>query len=70
METPRPRPKLDKGVVIAIAWLGAAVGVTAWLGPKLGLRGWCFLGLHHALCLLGVAHELWRGWRRRTPRSS
>lgn len=63
---PPPARRLDPGVVVAVAWLGVAVGLTLLLGPRLGLRGWAWLGLHHALCLLGCAHELRRGWRRRS----
>ena len=55
------RPRLR--VVVALAWLLAAAGVTVWLAPLLGLRGWAWLLLHHALCLLGAGSELWRDWR-------
>ncbi|MCB9743740.1 MAG: hypothetical protein H6741_15005 [Alphaproteobacteria bacterium] len=64
-EAPAARRPMDPGVIVAIAWLGVALGLTLVLGPRLGLRGWLWLGLHHALCLVGCAHELVRGWRRR-----
>lgn len=57
---------LDLGVIVALAWLFTAAGVSAVFGPRLGLRGLCWLGAHHLLCLAGAAHELRRGWLRRT----
>jgi len=62
------RREIDLGVVIAFGWLFTAIGITLVFGPKLGLRGWAWLGVHHLLCLAGVAHELRRGWRRRKAR--
>ena len=66
--TPRPSPlakKLDSGLVVALAWLTAAVVVTVLWGGSLGLRGWIWLGLHHLLCVAGCTHELRRAWQRR-----
>jgi hypothetical protein len=60
----RGRP-LDLGVIVALAWIFVAAGVSAVFGPRLGLRGLCWLAAHHLLCLAGAAHELRRGWRRR-----
>ena len=62
------RARIDLWVVLAFAWLGVALGLTLVFGPRLGLRGWVWLGLHHLLCLVGVTHELRRGWRRRQAR--
>lgn len=61
---PSPRP-FDFGFVVAVAWLIFAVALTIWLGPSLGARGWLWLGVHHALCVIGAGHELWRAWARR-----
>ena len=58
------RSRIDLGTVIALAWLFAAIGLTVVFGPTLGARGWLWLGAHHALCLAGVSHELWRANRR------
>lgn len=55
---------MDLGTVVALSWLTLAVGVTILFGPMLGLRGWLWLGFHHLLCGVGVAHELWRKRRR------
>lgn len=60
--------RLDWLLIVALSWLLSAIGMTALLGPSLGLRGWAWLGVHHALCLVGVAHELRRAWRRRQER--
>lgn len=60
-----PQRRLDIGVIVAIAWLAAALGVSLVFGPRLGLRGWIWLGLHHVVCAIACAHELRRGWRRR-----
>lgn len=57
--------RIDPGVVVALAWLGVAAGLTVVFGPTLGLRGWCWLGVHHTLALVGAVHELWRARRRR-----
>ena len=65
-----PRRRADLGVVIALSWLGVALGATLVFGPRLGMRGWLWLGLHHLLCGVGVSHELWRGWRCRKARLS
>ena len=62
------RQRADGGVIVALAWLFVAVGVTVVFGAKLGLRGWIWLGLHHVVCVVGVTHELWRGWKRRKRR--
>lgn len=56
---------LDLGVIVALAWLFAAIGLTVVFGPLLGLRGWAWLLAHHLLCVTGAAHELHRGWQRR-----
>ena len=61
---PSPR-RFDLGFVVAVAWLIFAVALTAWLGPSLGARGWLWLGVHHALCVVGAGHELWRARARR-----
>lgn len=61
--------RLDLGLVVALAWLGVAVGVSVALGPQLGMRGWVWLAAHHLLCVIGCTHELWRAWRRRAQRS-
>lgn len=60
--------RLDWLLIIALTWLISAVGLTILLGPSLGLRGLCWLGLHHLLAAIGVAHELRRAWRRRQAR--
>ena len=60
-----PLRRFDFGFVVAVAWLIFAVVLTAWLGPSLGARGWLWLGVHHALCLVGSGHELWRARARR-----
>ncbi len=52
----RSRP--DLRAVIAVAWIGVAIGLTAVFGPRLGLRGWLWLGMHHLLCAVGAGHEL------------
>ena len=62
------RRDLDLGVVVALSWAFIAVGLTVLMGPHLGLRGWAWLGIHDALCVLGVSHELWRGWKRHRAR--
>lgn len=62
--------RVDTGAVIALAWLGVALGLTIAFGPQLGLRGWMWLGLHHSLALLGAGHELWRARRRAAARAS
>lgn len=54
----------DLWLILALTWLFSAIGVTAVFGPLLGLRGWFWLALHHALCTVGVTHEVWRAWRR------
>ncbi len=59
------KKRVDIGLVVAMAWLAAAVGVTVVLGPQLGMRGWVWLGLHHVLCAVGCVHEIWRAWQRR-----
>ncbi len=59
------RKNPDLGVIIALTWVMVAIALTALYGPTLGLRGWIWLGVHHALCAIGAAHELRRGWRRR-----
>jgi hypothetical protein len=59
------RRRIDIGLVVALAWLFAAAGLTALVGPALGLRGWVWLLLHHLVCAVGCGHELWRAWRRR-----
>jgi hypothetical protein len=59
------RPRMDIGFVVAVSWLLAAMGATLLFGPQLGLRGWMWLGLHHALCVVGSIHELRRAARRR-----
>ena len=56
---------LDLGVIVALAWLFTAAGITALFGGALGLRGWGWLLTHHLLCIVGCTHELQRGWRRR-----
>lgn len=61
---PSPR-RFDFGFVVAVAWLIFAVALTLWLGPSLGARGWLWLGVHHALCVIGAGHELWRARARR-----
>ncbi|MED5370733.1 MAG: hypothetical protein VX899_06955 [Myxococcota bacterium] len=60
--------RLDGGVIVALVWAIVAVAMTALIGPQLGLRGWLWLGLHHALCLAGVTHELRRGYQRHRDR--
>lgn len=62
------RRKLDLGTVVALSWAFIAVGLTVLMGPQLGLRGWTWLGIHNVLCVLGVSHELWRGWKRHKAR--
>lgn len=62
------RRRADGEVIIAIAWLLVAFAATVFLGPRLGLRGWVWLSIHHALCLAGSSHGLWRGWKRRKAR--
>lgn len=64
------RRELDLGTVVALSWAFIAVGMTALIGPQLGLRGWAWLGIHDALCVLGVTHELWRGWKRHKARQA
>jgi hypothetical protein len=59
------RRRVDPGLVVAMAWPLAAVGLTVALGPALGLRGWVWLGAHHLLCAVGCAHELRRAKARR-----
>jgi hypothetical protein len=61
------RQSVDIGLVVALSWLGVAVGLSVVLGPQLGMRGWLWLGAHHLLCGVGCAHELWRAWQRRAP---
>jgi hypothetical protein len=61
------RLSVDIGLVVALSWLGVAVGVSVVLGPQLGMRGWLWLGAHHLLCVVGCGHELWRAWQRRQP---
>lgn len=56
--------RLDGGVIVALVWAIVAVAMTVLIGPQLGLRGWVWMGLHHALCLAGVTHEMRRGYRR------
>ena len=51
--------------IVAMAWVGVAIGLTIFVGPKLGLRGWAWLGVHHLLCLAGASHELYRASQRR-----
>ena len=62
--------KIDLGVIVAMTWALVAVFLTVVLGPKLGFRGWTWLGLHHLLCVIGVSHELLRGWQRRRERNA
>jgi len=62
------RRRWDAGVIIALAWLFAAIAMTVLVGPKLGLRGWLWMGAHHIVCVIGVSHEMWRGWKRRKKR--
>ncbi len=57
--------RLDGGVIVAITWATVALSMTVLIGGQLGLRGWFWLGLHHVLCVVGVSHELRRGWKRR-----
>ncbi len=66
----RAAARVDVGLVVALAWPLAAIGLTVALGPSLGLRGWLWLGAHHALCAVGCAHELRRAWARRAARSA
>jgi len=61
--------RVDPGLVVALAWPLAAVGLTVAIGPSLGLRGWLWLGAHHLLCAVGCGHELWRAWAQRAPRA-
>ncbi len=58
----------DLGVIIALAWVMAAIGVTVLYGGQLGFRGWVWLGVHHVACAIGCTHELWQGWKRRQRR--
>jgi hypothetical protein len=60
-----PSRRLDAGLIIALAWLFTAGGLTVLLGPSLGMRGWVWVGLHLLLCLIGCTHELRRAWLRR-----
>ena len=59
-----PARRIDLGAVIALTWLGVALGVTLIFGPSLGLRGWAWLGLQHLLAVIGAPLELWRAQRR------
>lgn len=61
---------VDLGVVVALAWILSAVGLTVVFGPLLGLRGWGWLLVHHLLCAVGATHELRRGWRRHRARKA
>lgn len=54
----RRRP--DWGRVVALAWIGAAVGFTVVIGPRLGLRGQAWMLTHHVVCAIAAGHELWR----------
>ncbi|MCK6504060.1 hypothetical protein L6R53_11770 [Myxococcota bacterium] len=65
-----PRTRIDLGETAALTWIAIAVGLTVVIGPSLGLRGWAWLGLHHALCLVGTSHELWRARKRRAARQA
>lgn len=60
--------RVDIGEVLALAWLGVAVGLTIVFGPMLGARGWLWLGAHHLLCVAGVTHELSRARARARAR--
>lgn len=62
------RTNLDLLTVLAFTWLFTAVAITAVFGPLLGLRGWFWLCMHHGLCLVGVGHEMRRGWHRHLRR--
>ncbi len=58
--------RIDIGALAALVWLAIAVFVSLVFGPLLGLRGWAWLGVHHALCIVGCTHELIRASRRRS----
>lgn len=68
MGADRRRSRTDGGVVVALAWLFVAIGITVVFGSSLGLRGWVWLSLHHVICAGAVSHEMWRGWKRRKIR--
>lgn len=56
---------MDVGLVVSMAWLLCALGVTALIAPDLGLRGLFWMVLHHIVCLVGSVHEIRRAWLRR-----
>jgi hypothetical protein len=54
----------DLSEVVAVTWLLVALAGTVLFGGFLGLRGLFWLGLHDALCLVGVSYEFRQMWQR------